>query len=195
MLEKQVYEKMKSLYWKVWSWTVRWKQTTTPRSNTNDMTRVNDPNLLKILNTGYVFVWLNLSNTHWNNWFNDSIDWSNFHSGYSLQNDYKLRYALKDTKFWGSYITDLIKKYPEVDSNKVSSYLKKNPNIVEENIEYFKQEISYLWSGLKLIALGSKTYKLLDKYLWESYKIFLIKHYSYRIWKENYRKEVLSILK
>ena len=158
------------------------------------MTRVNDPNLLKILNTGYVFVWLNLSNTHWNNWFNDSIDWSNFHSGYSLQNDYKLRYALKDTKFWGSYITDLIKKYPEVDSNKVSSYLKKNPNIVEENIEYFKQEISYLWSGLKLIALGSKTYKLLDKYLWESYKIFLIKHYSYRIWKENYKKEVLSIL-
>lgn len=195
MLEKQVYEKMKSLYWKVWSWTVRWKQTTTPRSNTNDMTRVNDPNLLKILNTGYVFVWLNLSSTHWNNWFNDNIDWSNFHSGYSLQNDYKLRYALKDTKFWGSYITDLIKKYPEVDSNKVSSYLKKNPSIVEENIKYFKEEISYLWDNLKLIALGNKTYKLLDKYLWNNYQIFQIKHYSSRIWKEAYREEVLSILR
>lgn len=195
MISKQTYETMKKNYWKAWSRAVRWEQTTTPRSNTNDMSRVNDSNLLGILNTGYVFVGLNLSSTHWDKWINNNIDWSNFHSGYPHQNDYKLRYALKDTEYWGSYITDLIKKYPEVDSNKVISFIKENPQIIKENIESFKKEISYLWDNLKLVALGGKVYKLLDKYLWKDYEIFSIKHYSCRIWKENYREEVLSILK
>jgi len=195
MLDKKIYNIMKKQYWEVWSWAVRWEQTTSPRSNTDDMTWVNNPDLLNILNTGYVFVWLNWSSTHWDKWAINNVDWANFHSGYSLQNDYKLRYALKDTKYWWSYITDLIKYYPEVDSGKVSSFLKKHPEIVFKNIEVFKKEIWYLWNDLKLVALGSKTYELLNKYLWNEYQIFLIKHYSYTIWKEDYRKEVISILK
>ena len=195
MITEQTYEIMKNKYWKIWSRAVRWDQTTSPRSNTDDMARVNSPNLLKTLNTGYVFVGLNWSSTHWDKWGTNGIIWSNFHSGYSLQNDYKLRYALKNTKYWGSYITDLIKYYPEVDFNKVTSYINNNPQILEENIENFKKEISYLWDNLKLVALGSKVYELLDKYLWKDYEIFSIKHYSCRIWKENYREEVLSILK
>jgi hypothetical protein len=194
MLNKEIYDIMKKQYWKVWSWAIWWAQKTTPRSNTDDMTWVNDPNLLWIINTWYVFVWLNWSSTHWDKWAIDNVDWANFHSGYSLQNDYKLRYALKDTKYRGSYLTDLIKFYPEVNSSKVGSYLKKNLNIVKNNIESFEKEISYLWKDIKIIAMGTKTYNLLNKYLWKHYQIFLIKHYSYRIWKENYRKEVLSVL-
>ena len=195
MLDKQTYNIMKKLYWEVWSWAIRWEQKDTPRSNTDDMTWVDDPNMLNIINTWYVFVGLNWSSTHWDKWGVDNhVSWSNFHSGYSFQNDYKLRYALKDTRFWWSYITDLIKYYPEVNSGKVSAYLKENSDILLKNIELFKQEIGYLWDNLKLIALWSKVHKLLNKYLWKQYEIFLIKHYSYAIWKENYRDEVLSIL-
>ena len=194
MLNKETYDIMKKQYWEVWSWAVRWEQTTSPRSNTDDMTWVNNPDLLNILNTGYVFVWLNWSSTHWDKWAINNVDWTNFHSGYSLQNDYKLRYALKDTKYWGSYITDLIKYYPEVNSGKVGSFLKHHPEVVSKNIESFKKEIWYLWDDIKLVALGSKTYELLNKYLLKEYKIYLIKHYSYTIWKEEYREEVLSTL-
>ena len=42
---------------------------------------------------------------------------SNFHSSSSTAQDYKIRYALKDTKFWGSYMTDIIKNFPEKHSN------------------------------------------------------------------------------
>lgn len=194
MLEKEIYDIMKKRYWRVWSWAVRWEETTTPTSNTNDMTWVNNPNLLKNINTWYVFVWLNLSSTHWDKWCNNDVAWSNFHSGYSHQQDFKLRYALKDTKYWGSYITDIIKDFPEVDSSKVWFYLNEHPEVILKNIESFKEEISYLWNNLKLVGMGSKTYNLLNEYLWSEYKIFLIKHYSYTIWKEDYRKEVLSTL-
>ncbi len=195
MLDKQTYDIMKKQYWEVWSWAVRWQQTTSPRSNTDDMTWVNNPDLLNILNTGYIFVWLNRSSTHWDKWaVNNNIAWSNFHSGYSLQNDYKLRYALKDTKFWWSYLTDLIKFYPEVNSGKVDLYLKNNPEIVLENIKFFRQEIWYLWDDLKIVALWGKVYELLNEYLWKEYEIFRVMHYSYTIWKEEYRDEVLNIL-
>ncbi len=194
MLDKETYCLMKKQYWMVWSWAVWWAQKTTPRSNTDDMSWVNDSNLLSIINTGYVFVWLNWSSTHWDKWAINNIDWSNFHSGYSLQNDYKLRYALKDTKYRWSYLTDLIKYYPEVDSWKVWWYLRKNPQVILDNISNFKKEISYLWDNLILVAMGSKVYELLNKYLWNEYTIYCIKHYSYTIWKEDYRKEVLEIL-
>jgi len=194
MITKKVYEIMKKQYWMVWSRAIRWEQTTTPRSNTNDMSRVDDIDLLSKLNTWYVFIWLNWSSTHWKDWYISGETWSNFHSWYSLQNDYKLRYALKNTKYWGSYMTDLIKYYPEVDSNKVANYLKTNPEIIKKNIEYFEKEIAYLWNNLKLVALGNQTYELLKRYLWNHYVIFSIKHYSYTIWKEKYRNEVLSIL-
>lgn len=194
MLDKEIYDIMKKNYWKFWSWAIRWEETGSPTSNTDDMSWV-DPDLYKNINTWYVFVWLNLSSTHWDKWCNDGIAWSNFHSGYAHQQDFKLRYALKDTVYWGSYITDIIKNLKEVDSNKVNFYLNEHPEKLLENIEFFKKEISYLWDNLKLVALGSKSYRLLNKYLWNKYEVIKIKHYACRMWKEKYKKEVLSILK
>lgn len=193
MIDKGTYAIMKKQYWGVWSWAIRWEPADKPTSNTDDMTRINNPDLLKIINTWYVFVWLNLSSTHWDKWCVDGVTWSNFHSGYSHQQDFKLRYALKDTNYWGSYITDLIKYYPEIDSGKVGSYLKKHPEVVLENVKSFKKEIWYLWD-VKLVALGSKTYNLLIKHLGNEYKIYKIKHYACRISKEKYKEEVLSML-
>lgn len=144
MLIKSRYDEMLKHYSMVSSWAIWEPMIDTPRSNTNNMSWINDPNLLEKINTGYVFVGLNWSSTHGNQGMNGTIPWVNFHSGYSRQNDYKLRHALQDTKFWGSYITDLIKLYSEVDSNKVKTFLRENPQVIEQNIILTKKRFLYL---------------------------------------------------
>lgn len=74
--------------------------------------------------------------------------WQNFHSSYKHQKDYKLRFALTDTKFWGSYITDFIKvingnheESKELNSKIHVQTKKKHPKVIEENIEIFKNEL------------------------------------------------------
>ncbi|SES89028.1 hypothetical protein SAMN02910413_1131 [Pseudobutyrivibrio sp. C4] len=196
MINKNNYEKLKENYGKVASWAI-WNtdySESMPKKNTADLSIFEDKNLLETINTGYVFVGLNASSTH-GDISNGQSAWFNFHSSYSRQNDYKLRYALQGTKYWGSYITDVIKHYEEVDSSKVVSYLKRNPSIVKDNISDFKEEIALLGDKPVLVALGTATYNLLIEHLGDEYTIKKIKHYSYTIGKEDYRAEVLNILK
>lgn len=194
MIEKSAYEIMEKQYGDVASWAIWQAPGDTPKSNTSDMSVFDDPDLTEKLNPNYVFVGLNGSSTH-GNWMGDTYrPWLNFHSGYSYQNDYKLRYALMGTKYWGSYITDIIKYYPEVDSGKVWEHLKTNPKVIAENIASFKEEISQLAPHPLLIAMGGAAYNLLKNNLPADFRIVQIKHYSYTIGKEDYRKEVLSIL-
>ena len=194
MISKQNYEMVKEKYGFVSSWTIWKKAGKTPKSNTEDMSWIYAPDLLSELNTGYVFVGLNASSTHGDQNGHWNIPWSGFHSGYSYQHDYKLRYALVETRYWGSYITDVIKHYPEVDSGKVKSYLRRHPEIVKKNIKEFEKEISYLGSKPILVALGGDVYRLLKEYLVNKYTIVQIKHFSYAIGKEDYRREVLEVL-
>ena len=83
------------------------------------------------LNDKYVFVALNWAGTHG---VQEDKPWKNFHSSYPYQNDFKLRYALMDTPFWGSYITDIIKEFPELSSKKVVSHFNNNPNEIKKHI-------------------------------------------------------------
>lgn len=196
MIDKKSYDLLKTKYGDVASWAI-WStdySKTEPKKNTSDLSVFKDKDLFKKINTGYVFVGLNASSTHGD--VSQGTDaWYNFHSNYSKQNDYKLRYALQKTKYWGSYITDVIKRYEEVDSSKVKSYLKKNPAVVRDNIVEFKEEIALLGETPVLVALGSTTYDILKQYLFDEYEIKKIKHYSYAIGKEDYRDEIINILK
>lgn len=194
MIDKKNFDKLKKNYGTVSSWAI-WAPAYNqyqPKSNIGDLSVFKDPNLLDKINTGYVFVGLNASSTHGD--AKENLVWQNFHSGYVRGNDYKLRYALDGTKYWGSYITDVIKHYPEVDSAKVSSYLRAHPEVVKENIADFEKELALLGDKPVLVALGGKAYEILNTYLGDKYKIVQIKHFSYTIGKEDYRKEVLKIL-
>ena len=166
---------------------------TPPKRNTSDLSVFDDEHLLEKINTGYVFVGLNASGKHGDT--SQGRDaWYFFHSGYSRQNDYKLRYALQGTKYWGSYITDIIKRYAEVDSSKVMAYLRAHPEVVKENIDDFKSEMKLLGDKPVLVALGRPVYKVLTTYLRDEFEIKQIKHYSAMIGKEDYRREVLETL-
>lgn len=114
MISKETYELMKSKYGIVGSWAIWTPPGDTPKSNTHDMAWLNKENLLDTLDTGFVFVGLNWSSTHGDQTKGGELAWSNFHSSYAYQHDYKLRYAVTDTRYWGSYMTDLIKFYYEV---------------------------------------------------------------------------------
>lgn len=179
MLKPSQYEQIKKKYGKSASWAIWKEEGNTPKSNIDNLSVFNDKEIYKKLNPNYVFVGLNPSVQDTNNEI-----WRNFHSpDTKRQNDYKLRYALKNTKFWGAYITDL-NGIKETNSNKVS--------VSATDVRSFKEEIALLGTKPVLVALGDKVYNALMKYLSEEYTIVKIKHFSCYISKEAYREAVLK---
>ena len=193
MIEIERYNKLKEEYGRVSSWTIWREEGETPRSNTGDMSIFEDENICDKLNDKYVFVALNWSSTHG---VQEYMPWKNFHSSYSFQNDFKLRYALWKTQFWGSYITDIIKEYSELDSRKVVSEIRNGNIRIEDHINMFKEELSFLSDEKPiLIAVGNDSFNILNDNLHDEYEIHKITHYSARIKKEDYKKEVLELEK
>ena len=93
-------------------------------------------------------------------------------------------------------MTDIIKLYEEMESNKVIKYLKKNPEVEKENIQKFEQELIDLGSNNPiLIALGNDSFNILNRHLKNKYKIYKVTHYSARIDKETLKKQFLEIQK
>ncbi len=76
----------------------------------------------------------------------------------------------------------------------MGDYLRKHPEIIKQNIKDFEEEISYLGEKPVIVAMGEKAYKILNDNLGFKYRILQIKHYSYTIGKEDYRREVLNTL-
>jgi hypothetical protein len=70
----------------------------------------------------------------------------NFHDSYSSAKDYKIRFAFKETPYYGAYMTDIIKGVAEVSSKKLLRYLKANPSVLQDNIGLFQAEMTDLGS-------------------------------------------------
>ena len=102
---------------------------------------------------------------------------------------------MKGTKLWGSYLTDIIKLHADTNGENVISYMKKHPSEVKRNINDFEEEISFLSGTPVLVAMGDKVYNILKENLpHDKYTIIKIKHYSYTISKEDYRRELLQAI-
>lgn len=167
------YEKLKEKFAKYSSWAL-WAKN--DKDAIGDWSVLTDENILSNANTNYVFVGLNAAEHERGE---ELVPWYNFHSRDSKQKDYKLCAALQDTKYWGSYITDIIKGYECTDSAKVKAFVKNNPQKYEEQLENFKEEIKLLAGENKpvLIAMGKVAYSLLRP-LKKEYQIIRIPHYS-----------------
>jgi hypothetical protein len=57
----------------------------------------------------------------------------NFHDPNPRANDFKIRYAFRNSAFYGAYMTDIIKFLQEADSKNVITYLKGHPVLIEKN--------------------------------------------------------------
>ena len=187
MITREKFDSIKEKYGRVASWAIWAHEDEEPKSNMGDLT-VLDPeinkNLLSELNPNVVLVGLN---------FSEDVNhkpFENFHAGGKFQ-DYKTRYAIRDSPYWGGYMTDIIKNHPEKKSKDLVKYLKTHPDEVQSNVESFRQELRDI--GAKkptLVAFGVDAYDILKRNLPE-FEIVKITHYAYRsINKEKYREEV-----
>ena len=166
MLTLTQYDQIKKKYGKTASWAIWAEEGKTPKSNICDLSIFNDNRILKILNPNYVFVGLNPSVQD-----ADKDTWHNFHSkDTKRQNDYKLRYALKNTKFWGAYLTDLVSDVEETNSNKVSISVK-NVNKTsfksrdEEEVAGYADLVEHILNDYSVIPLNENYIKQLHKIL------------------------------
>ena len=193
MINKNSYYLLKEKFGDVASWAIWALPGEKPKSNTGDMSVFeNEPALLEQLNTHYVFVGLNASEVENGN----NSAWSCFHSKSPYQNDFKLRFALIGTDFWGAYITDIIKHFPKTDSGDVKKEIRKTPQLLEKNIKVFIDEIALIGGNPILVAIGDQPYEYLrelEKYGCK-HTIMKIPHYAKHISKENYRKQVIENL-
>ena len=193
-MDKKRFNKIKKEYGTCSSWAI-WKEVgETPKSNMEDLNILDpqqNPDLLSELKPNVVFVGLNTSKD-----ISGLEPFSNFHPTNPFANDYKTRYALKDTELWGGYMTDIIKKHEELHSLSVVKHLRKYPEVVDENIETFRKELKDL--GTKnptIIAFGNAAHSILTRHLKDEYKILKVYHYSYfRINKKRYREHVKSVV-
>ena len=183
---KEKYGHMSS--WAIWGKQLNPKK---PKDNMGDISFFEKPDkeLLKKLNPNIILVGLNISK---------EIDrkFGNFHPYYSSAQDYKTRFAVKDTIIWGAYMTDIIKDFSEKVSGKMMKYLKENKDFEKENIVSFEQELKDI--GAKnpiLIAMGNDTEKILKRNLKDKYKIYKVTHYSAFIKKEKLKEGFDNVIK
>ena len=190
MITREKFDSIKEKYGRVASWAIWAHEDKEPKSNMGDLT-VLDPeinkNLLSELNPNVVLVALN---------FSENVDhkpFENFHAGGKFQ-DYKTRYAIRDSPAWGGYMTDIIKNYPEKESDRLVEYLKTDKAIEQSNVESFRQELRDI--GVEkptLVAFGNAVYDILKRNLPE-FEIVKIPHYAHFISKEKYREQVKTAL-
>ena len=188
MITREKFDFVKKKYGPVASWAIWAHEGKKAKSNMGDLT-VLDPeinkNLLSELNPNVVLVALN---------FSENVDhkpFENFHAGGKFQ-DYKTRYALRDSPAWGGYMTDIIKDYSEKESDELVKYLKTNKAFEQSNVESFRQELRDIGAEKpKLVAFGRAVHDILKKNLPE-FEIVKIPHYAARNYnnKDEYRKRV-----
>ena len=192
------FEIIKEEYGTCASWAV-WKEqgNNPPLFNMGDLNILDpqqNPNLLSQLKPDVVFVGLNISM-----YISDEKPFRNFHpTGKKARyaQDYKTRFALKDTELWGGYMTDIIKHYPELHGQDVMGFLNGNPDVEKKNIETFRKELKDLGTeNPTIIAFGIDTHSVLTRNLNNEFNIFQVTHYSYQgLTKEDFRDEIKSLI-
>jgi hypothetical protein len=188
MVDMQQLENIKQKHGSYASWAVWADASGTPKSNMGDVSHFKNESVLSFLKNNIVMVGLNISGQV-------SEPFTNFHSPNSRANDFKIRYAFKDSPYYGAYMTDIIKLHVEIVAKNVMRYLKKHPETIEENLKTFRQEMQDLKATAPvLLAFGKDTHKLLSENLnkYEYSKLIRLTHYSSYINKEDYKDTVFK---
>ena len=69
------------------------------------------------------------------------------------------------------------------------NYVKNNPEVLKQNIDVFREELSLLGEQPVTVVLGGATYDFLVENLGKEHKTVKVKHFSYTIGKEKYEKK------
>ncbi len=171
----ETYNNIKEKYGTLSSWAV-WKEPEDFRSKLGmeDISFFENPSekTLELLNPNIVLVGLNIS---------EKIlrTFGNFHPDKTTAQDFKTRFALQGSMFWGAYMTDIIKSYEEKISGNLMKYLTTNKQFEKENVTKFEQELLDIGSHNPiLIAFGNDSYSILKRNLKDKYTLYKVPHYS-----------------
>ena len=183
-LTNESYNKIKEKYGNISSWAL-WSDQVNIKSKLgmDDISFFENPTqtTLDLLNPNIILVGLNIS---------EKIErvFGNFHPDKMSAQDYKTRFALHGTMFWGAYMTDIIKSYEEKISCNLMKYLTKNKEFEKENIRMFEQELLDIGSeNTIIIAFGNDSYNILKRNLKDRYTIYKVPHYSAFIKLDSFR--------
>jgi hypothetical protein len=191
MIDIQQFENIKQKHGSYASWAVWADASEKPKSNMEDVSHFTNVNesVLSLLKNNVVMVGLNISRRV------SEPPFINFHDPSPRANDFKIRFAFKDSAYYGAYMTDIIKSFEEVDSANVMKFLKERPETIEKHLGTFRQEMQDLKATAPVIfAFGKDTHKILSDNLNknEYRKLIKLTHYSHRIGKEGYRDTVFK---
>ena len=189
MLSQNQYGLIREKHGKYASWAVWAKGSDKPKSKMGDMAIFDEKLAIPLLRPNVLMVGLNLSR------FTISEPFRNFHDPSPRAQDYKLRFAFSNTEYYGAYMTDIIKGVVEVDSKNIPKHLKAYPDVLEQSLKIFREELCDLGATSPLIlAFGRIAHEIIAKNLHrrEYTQLIRLTHYSHQISKEEYRKRVLS---
>lgn len=196
MITRDRFDHLKEKWSAFSSWAV-WRENQsgeTPKAGIGDLSVLDpdsNPSLLDTLNPDVVLVGLNAAAR-----FSVSPQpWGNFHDGSGVANDFKIRFALQGTAYWGAYMTDVYIDLPETKSARVKAWTRENPDLVKAQLDRLERELADLGSpDPLLIAFGDLAYDPLLSRFGGTHEVVKVQHYSNYIGKENYRASVLEIL-
>lgn len=194
MIDIRQFESIKEKHGSYASWAVWADAAEKPKSNVGDVSvfdLVSNPTLLHVLKANVIMVGLNIASVPRLR----PEPFGNFHDPSPSANDFKIRYAFRDTEYYGAYMTDIIKRVGMLDSKDLLAHLKATPALVEQNIESFREELRDLnCSAPTILAFGVGAYNIIQDNLRtaEYSKLIKLTHYSHQISKEKYREAVLK---
>ena len=192
-MTKEHYLEIRNRYGRFASWAIWAPPGDKPKSNIGmlDLLDIDEhPELLDRVKPEVIMVGLNFSRS-----IESTEPFANFHDSRPRGQDYKIRYAFTDTRFYGAYMTDIIKDFPEKVAGAVGAYLRKNQEFVRANIGRFESELDDLRSKDPLIiAFGVQAFGIIKGHFRDRYTIVKVPHYSNFVSKENYRKQVQAVL-
>jgi hypothetical protein len=196
MISRELFDLIKKNNGEFASWAVWEYEGKKPKSNMGPNRIFNleeNPSLLNTLQTNVVMVGLNFSRE-----LRNPNPFANFHDESPYANDFKIRYAFKNTVYYGAYMTDVLKYLVIPNAQKVRDYLRLYPEESCLHVQKFENELDFIQSNKPLIiAFGRDTFGLLKMYLNNNLysNLIQITHYSHQINKESYRKEVSEQIK
>ena len=173
------------------SWAVWADEGSNPKDNIGDLNVLDpemNPTVLNTIHAEAILLGLNISRKI-------ERPLGNFHDLRSGATDFKIRYALRGTRYWGCYMTDIIKDFEEKASGRMMSFLRSNRDFERENIQKLRQEIYMLGVANPLLVTFGRDAELIAKRnLGDEFQIVRIPHYANYVSKEEYRSLLDGLL-
>ncbi|MCG3136184.1 MAG: hypothetical protein HJJLKODD_00009 [Phycisphaerae bacterium] len=191
MITIEKYVEIRERFGHFSSWAIWADDGKNPKDNIDDMSVLNpdsNPSLLGTLHGNSILLGLNISRII-------ERPYGNFHDSRPTATDFKIRYALRGTPLWGSYMTDVIKDFEEKTSGRLMSFLRSNEDFEQNNIQKLREEIECLgFSNPVLVTFEKDAEKITRRNLCKEFIFVGIPHYANYFSKENYREKVCGML-